>query len=198
MLEEPIDGIVRTEIWTEYAREIYRRACAELVYLDLGARGTPNKVRSSRMAWLRKRLDNMEPEQVAHAVRPQLQSRKPDLDGITAAWLPLVSEHVGPNDEYHDTYWSGLSPEEEKLALSNGFELLKRQLNKQCDAKSADHLLHASFSALSGFNCKLQLIYRLMLPKQRSAFLLSAKQGRTLPGTDDITGHASSKRQRLQ
>ena len=79
-----------------------------------------NKALPTRL-WLRKRLENMEPEQVAHSVRPHLQSKKPDLDGITGAWLPLVSGQVGPNDEYHDTYWSALSSEGEKIALSTGF-----------------------------------------------------------------------------
>ena len=116
--------VVGNDTWTEYARDIYRTVCAELAYLDMGENGTPHKVRSSKMAWLRRRISTMEPEQVAHTVRPHLQVRRADLDSITAAWLPFVSEPVGPNDSYHDEYWSSLSWHKEKLVLSAGFELL--------------------------------------------------------------------------
>ena len=87
--------------WTKYAQDIYRRVCAELVFLDMGAQGVSNEVRSSKLAWLRKRLDGMEPEQVAHVIRPLLQQHRRDLDAITAAWLPHVSESFGPSITMH-------------------------------------------------------------------------------------------------
>ena len=43
----------------------------------MGANGTPNKVRSSRMAWLRKRISTMEPEQVAHTAEPTWTASQP-------------------------------------------------------------------------------------------------------------------------
>ena len=134
----------------------------------MGANGTPNKVRSSKMAWLRKRISTMEPEQVAHTARPYLQGSTADLDSITAAWLPFVSEPVGPNDAYHDEYWSSLSWDKEKLVVSAGFDLFKLQLHGAFGEKTADLLLQAGFGALSGYNCKVQLVLRLMQPSQKS------------------------------
>ena len=167
--------------WTKYAQEIYRRVCAELVFLDMGEQGESNKSRSSKLAWLRKRLDDMEPEQVAHAVRPYLQHRRRDLDKVTAAWLPFVSAYVGPNDEYHDAHWASHSLEAEQLSLSAGFELLKQQLQDSHESRIADLLLHGSFDALTGFNCQLQLVYRLLQPGQKFDFLQYTMHGKPIP-----------------
>ena len=67
-------------------------------FLDMGSRNIANKVRSSKLAWLRKRTDDLEPEQVAHAVRPLLQNYKQSLDQVTAAcrlsqslWGPMTN-----------------------------------------------------------------------------------------------------------
>ena len=182
--------------WTKYAQDIYRRVCAELVFLDMGAQGVSNKVRSSKLAWLRKRLDGMEPEQVAHVIRPLLKQHRGDLDTITAAWLPHVSESIGPNDEYHDAHWASLSFEDEKLTLSAGFELLKFQLHEQHTDNTADLLLHGSFEALSGFNCQLQLIYRLLQPEQRHDILQFSKQGKPIPHEKENAADSSRKRRR--
>ena len=120
---------VPNETWTSYVHEIYRRIGVELVFLDMGDQGVPNKVRSSKLAWLRKRLDTMELEQVAHTVRLYLTQRRARLGRITAAWLPYVSEYTGPNDEYHDQFWYSLSSENEKRLLSVSYGLLERQGN---------------------------------------------------------------------
>ena len=148
------------------------------------------------MAWLRKRISTMEPEQVAHKVRPHLQVRKADLDNITAAWLPFVSEPVRPNDSYHDEYWSSLSWEKEKLVLSAGFELLKLQLHGSFGERIADLLLQAGFEALSSYNCKVQLVFRLMQPSQKSDLLLYAKHDRKLPHTEGPLEPSSYKSKR--
>ena len=176
MEDDLVLGKVDKTTWTKYAQEIYRSACTELVFLDMGEQGESNKARSSKMAWLRKRLADMEPEQVAHAVRPYLRHRR-DLDNVTAAWLPFVSTYVGPNDEYHDARWASLSLEAEKLSLSAGFELLKQQLQDSHESGTADLLLHGSFDALTGFNCQPQLVYRLLQPGQKFDFLQYAMHG---------------------
>ena len=168
------------QAWVEYVREVYRRACSELAFLDMGELAVPNKVRSSRMAWLRKRLEDMEPEQVAHAVRPYLQNKKIHLDRVTDAWKQYVSEPFGPNDTYHDTYWNALDCEKEKQVVAASHELLRQQLLEQFDRETAELLCDSSFHALSGFACQSGLLFRLMQPLQRAKILEYAKLGKAI------------------
>ena len=93
MQEERSNDSVKTETWTAYAMEIYRRACAGLVFLNRGEQGTPNKVRSARMAWLRKWLDNMEPgssDRHAGGTKPEAMQKGTKL-------AALNSEDRGPD-----------------------------------------------------------------------------------------------------
>ena len=166
------------ETWVSYARDIYRNVCAELVFLDMGSRNISNKVRSSKLAWLRKRIEDMEPEQAAHAVRPLLQNYKHSLDQVTSAWLPFVSGSMGANDEYHNEFWATLATADEQKCLSISYGILQRQLYDSYDEETAGLLLQCSCEALSRHNCKVQLVYRLMQPLQRSEILQYAKLGK--------------------
>ena len=167
------------ETWVSYARDIYRNVCAELVFLDMGSRNISNKVRSSKLAWLRKRIEDMEPEQAAHAVRPLLQNYKHSLGQVTAAWLPFVSESMGANDEYHNEFWATLATADEQKCLSISYGILQRQLYDSYDEETAGLLLQCSFEALARHNCKVRLVYRLMQPLQRSELLQYAKLGKS-------------------
>ena len=95
----------------------------------MGSRNIANKVKSSKLAWLRKRLEDLEPEQAAHAVRPLLQNYRHSLDQVTAAWLPFVSEFMGPNDEHHDKLWVSLATTEEQKCLSVSYGIMQNWAN---------------------------------------------------------------------
>ena len=168
------------QAWVKYVREVYRRACSELVYLEMGEMAVPNKVRSSRMAWLRKRLEDMEPEQVARAVRPYLKNKRAHLDRVTEAWRQYVSEPFGTNDTYHDTYWKELDYEKENQVVSASYQLLSKQLHEQYSQETAELLCDSSFHALSGFAYQSGFLFRLMRLLQRSRILEFATLGRAV------------------